>query len=212
MVWNLCPFKGYLVWGKARSHRVPNLGCRRAESLGWFDVSPNNSEGDVMYEWACCRDEAANHQSTIAVAFWIIQIVSVEECSSLMQNLRQIHCSACSVILNVVATQYTCSLNSVYHPHWRGQWSHHCSRMHIPVHSPWLPGYIDVEQTVFIILTMAELFLDRLCTCVYVNICMYIHNTQSIHIHIYIQMVPNFWLFGLKIFQLHDGVQAIHIQ
>ena len=34
--------------------------------------------------------------------------------------------------------------------------------MHIPVHSPWLPGYTDVVQTVLVILTMAGLFLDRL--------------------------------------------------
>ena len=32
-------------------------------------------------------------------AFWIIQIFSVEECSSLMQNLMQICCLTCSVIL-----------------------------------------------------------------------------------------------------------------
>ena len=103
-------------------------------------------------------------------AFWIIWIVSVEECSSLMQNWMHIHCSTCSVILNAMATQYTCSLNGVYHPHWLVQWSHHCSWMHIPVHSPWLPGYIDVTQTVLVIL-MAGLFLDRprVCVCVCIN-------------------------------------------
>ena len=42
-----------------------------------------------------------------AVAFCIIQIVSREECSSLTQNLIQICCSTCSVILNVMASQYT---------------------------------------------------------------------------------------------------------
>ena len=41
-------------------------------------------------------------------AFWIIRIVSVEECSSLMQNLIQIRCSTYSVVLNVTTTQYTC--------------------------------------------------------------------------------------------------------
>ena len=46
-------------------------------------------------------------------------------------------------------------------PHWLVQWSHHCSRMCIPVHSPWLPGYIDVTQTVLVILTIAGLFPDR---------------------------------------------------
>ena len=33
--------------------------------------------------------------------------------------------------------------------------------MRIPVHCPWLPGYIDVTQTIVVILTMAGLFLDR---------------------------------------------------
>ena len=101
--------------------------------------------------------EAANHQLPIAVAFWIIWIVSTEECSSLMQNLMYICCYTCSVILNVTATQYPCSLNSIYCPHW----SCHCSHMRIPVHLPWLPGYTYVVQTVLIILKMAELFPDR---------------------------------------------------
>ena len=33
--------------------------------------------------------------------------------------------------------------------------------MRIPVHSPWLLGYIDVMQAILIILTMAGLFPDR---------------------------------------------------
>ena len=97
-----------------------------------------------MHEWVCYHDEAANHQLPTAVAFWIIQIVSTQECSSLMQNLMQIRCSTYSVTLNAMATQCTCSLNSIYHPHWRVQWSHRCSRVCIPVHCPWLPGCIDV--------------------------------------------------------------------
>ena len=95
-------------------------------------------------------------------AFWIFQMLSAEECSSLMQNLMQIRCSAHWVILNVMTTQYTCPLNSIYRPHWLVMLSHHCSHMYIPVHSPWLPGYIDVVQTILVILTMAGLFLDRL--------------------------------------------------
>ena len=108
--------KVILLLGKARSHRAPNLGCREAESLGWFDVSPKNSARDVMHEQACCCDEAANHQLPIPAAFWIIRIVSTEECSNLMQNLMQIRCSTHLVILNAMATQYTCSLNGVYCP------------------------------------------------------------------------------------------------
>ena len=34
------------------------------------------------------------------------------------------------------------------------------------VHSPWLPGYIDVAQTILIISTMAGLLPDRLHTLV----------------------------------------------
>ena len=50
----------------------------------------------MMHEQAHCCDEAANHQLPVTVAFWIIWTVSMEECSSLMQNLMQIHCSTWS--------------------------------------------------------------------------------------------------------------------
>ena len=58
----------------------------------------------MMHELVCCRAEAANHLLSIAVAFWIIPIVSTEECSSLMQSWMHISCSIRSVILNVTAT------------------------------------------------------------------------------------------------------------
>ena len=168
MVWNLFPFKGNFSFGEVRSYRAPNLGCGGAESPGWFGVLPKNSAQDVIHECVCCLDEADIHQLPIVAAFWIIQIVSMEEFSSLTQNLMQIHCSTCSVILNLMTTQYTRSLNGVHSPHWLVQWCHHCSHMCIPVHSPWLPGYINVAQCVLIILTMAGLFLDR-PHCMYVN-------------------------------------------
>ena len=133
----------------------------------------------MTHEEACCPDEAANHQLPIVTAFWIIQIVSMEECSSLTQIWIQICCPTSSVIWNVTATQYTCSLNSVYRSHWLVQWSHHCSHMYIPVHPPWLPGYIDVMQTILIILTMAGLFPDRPHIYLYI---LYIY----VHILIYI--------------------------
>ena len=153
--------KVILVLGKVRSLRAPNLGCRGPASTGWFDVLPKTSAWNVMHERVHCCDEAANHQLPIAVTFWIIQIVSMEQCSSLMQNLMQIRWSTHSVILNVTASQYTCSLNVIYYPHWLVQWSRHCSCMCIPVHSPWLPGYMDVTQTILFMLTMVGLFLDR---------------------------------------------------
>ena len=61
----------------------------------------------------------------------------------------------------MTATQYTCSLNCIYLPHWLVQWSHHCLHMYIPVHSPWLPGYIDIMQTILIILTVVGPFPER---------------------------------------------------
>ena len=153
--------KVILIMGKARTCRVPNLGYSGAESPGWFDVSQKNSARDVMCEQASCPDEAANHQLPTAVAFCIIWIVSVEECSSLTQNWMQIHCYSHSAILNVTATQYTRSLSGVYRRPWPVQWSRHCSRTCIPVHSPWLPGYSDVVQTILVTLTLMGLFLDR---------------------------------------------------
>ena len=159
-VWNFFPFKGYLSFGKSQKLQ----STKKSESPGWFDVSQKDSVWDVMHEWALCRDEAANHQLPLATAFWIIQIVSMEECSSLTQNSMQICCSTHSVVLNAKAKQYTCSVSGIYHPHWLEQWNHHCSHMRIPVHSPWLTlmsGYTDVTQTVLIIVTMAGLFLGR---------------------------------------------------
>ena len=78
-----------------------------------------------------------------------------------MQNLVETHCSTHLIILNVMATQCKCSLNSVYYPQRLLQWSCHCSHMRIPVHSPWLPGYIYVAQTILFILTVARLCPDK---------------------------------------------------
>ena len=62
-------------------------------------------------------------------------------------------------------TQCICSHGGIYRPYWWVQWSHHCSCMWIPVHSPWLPGYIDVTEIVLIILMMTKLFPDRAYIC-----------------------------------------------
>ena len=123
--WEKPEVSGHQIWAVGGPNHVGGLMFRQ-----------KNSARDVMHEQACCRDEAANHQWPIAAASWIVWIVSVEGYSSLMQNLMQIHCSTCSVTLNAVATQDTCSLNNVYHSPWLVQWSCHCSHMHLPVHSP----------------------------------------------------------------------------
>ena len=108
--------KVILVLGKARSCRVSSLGYSGAESPGWFDVLPKNSAWDMMHEWVCCRDEAANHQLPIAPTFWIIWIISAEKCSSLMQNLMQSHFSTYSV-------SYTHLTLPTNNPWCRSRWS-----------------------------------------------------------------------------------------
>ena len=127
--------------------------CRPSRTWITFNTLLTIFEAFVPHFYLCY-----NH-CIVPESLWIIWIVSVEECSSLTQNLIQICCSTLSVILNVTATQCTCSLNGLYHPPWPVQWSHHCSCTHIPVHSPWRPGDISVMQT--IIVTMAGLVPDR---------------------------------------------------
>ena len=144
------------------------MGCRGAESPGWFDISQKNCEWDPMHEQVHCCDESANHRLPIVTTFWIIQIVSKKECClwgggklSLMQNLKQIHCSSHSVVLNAMAIEYICLLKGIYFPYWLVQWSHHCSCICIPIHSPWLPSYISAAQIILDILTMVGLWPDR---------------------------------------------------
>ena len=117
----------------------------------------------MMHEQVWCCDKAASQQVPKAVAFWIIWIVSMEKCSSLTQNFMQICCSTSSVILNVIATQYTCWLNGVYCPPLTSTVR---SSLFMHAHSSplsLLPGYIDAVQTVLVILSMAALFPDRPC-------------------------------------------------
>ena len=146
-----------------------------------------------MLWWSC--------QSPVAHSWGLLNHPNSyhRECSSLMQNWMKIRCSTCSVILNVTVTQYTCSLNGIYCPHWLVQWSCHFSHLCIPVHSLWLPGYMDVLQTILVILTMAGLFLNRpcfMCVCVYlythmficIHLYKHIHTLYITHTHIYIYL------------------------
>ena len=108
MVWNIFSFKGDFSLGKSQK----SYGAQSGLQWGWVTWAIWSSAKKL-----CTRSDVWEGAPT-AVAFWIIWIVSTEDCSSLMQNLMQIPCSTHSVILNVMATQYTCSLNNVYCPHW----------------------------------------------------------------------------------------------
>ena len=146
-----------LVFRRARSHRAPNVGCKR----GWIT-------------WVICcfaKKLYVRRFASIGVLSWQSCQSPVAHSCSLLSHLNSFcggmskpntkcdaDCLLYSVILNVMATQYTCSLSGIYHPHWLVAWSHHCSCIRIPVPSPWLSGYTDVVQTILVILTMAGFF------------------------------------------------------
>ena len=150
-----------------------------------------------MHEQAHCRDKAANHQLHVVTAFWIIWIVSGEECSSLMQNLMQIHCSTCSVILNATATHYTCSLNNIYCLHCPVQWVHiHactfqssllCCQV-TPCHTNHSccinNGWTFPGPTIYI--CMYAYTCMHAYTCVYMHICICMHVCTHTYICMYI--------------------------
>ena len=57
-----------LALGKARSRRVPNVAVGDLSHLGDL-MFCQKAVRDVMHEWACCHDKAANHQLPVAAAF-----------------------------------------------------------------------------------------------------------------------------------------------
>ena len=152
--------KVILDLGKARSHRAPNLGSRGAESPGWFDVSPKNCMRCDVWAgallWWSCQSPVAhscgllNHLNSFHEGMFKLNAKFDED--SLFYLLSHFECGG-----------HTVHMLSQWHllPHWLVQWSCHCSRMWIPVHSPWLPGYINIVQTILIILTMVGCFPDR---------------------------------------------------
>ena len=117
MVWKLFPFKGNFSFGKIRSHSAPSLGCRGLSHLGDLMFCKRTAQ-NMKHEWACCRDEAAKHQLPIVAAFWVMWIVSMEECSSLTQNLMQMR----SVILPYSLGHFECDGHTV----------HMLTRWHLP--------------------------------------------------------------------------------
>ena len=116
-VWSLFPFKGDFSFGKSQKLQGTKSGL-------WWGLS---HLGDLMFRkktlhetWCVSGCVVMNLPVTSCPFLWPSEssIQSMEECSSLMQNLMQTHCSTRSVILNATATPYTCSLNGVYCPHW----------------------------------------------------------------------------------------------
>ena len=100
-----------LILGKARSCRVPSLGCSR----GWvtwviwcFTKNLRTRQGALL--WWSCQSPVA-HRSRLLIhanSFYrgMFKLNAKFNADSLLY----------SVIFNVTATQYPCSLNSVYCP------------------------------------------------------------------------------------------------
>ena len=150
--------KVILVLGKARS-----TGCQIWAEEGL------SSLGELMF----CQKLCTRRDAWVGTLLWWSCPSAVAHSCHLLNHPDSFHWGMFrineefdadlllySVILNATATQYTYSLNGIYRPHRLVQWSH-CSHMCTPVHSPWLPGYINVVQTVLVLLTMVGLFPDR---------------------------------------------------
>ena len=117
---------------------------------------------DVMHEWAdvlswwSCQSPVAqscdllNHLNNFCGR--MSKLNTKCDANSLLYSLSHFECH--SLTVHMLTQQHL-------PPHWLVQWSRHCSHMHIPVHPPWLPGYIGALQTVLIMLTMVGLFPKR---------------------------------------------------
>ena len=84
--------------------------------------------------------------------------------NSFCGGMFKLHAKFDADLLLYLLNHFECDGHTVHmfsHPHWLVYWSHHFSCVNIPSYCPWLPGYMDMAQTVFVILTMAGLFLDR---------------------------------------------------
>ena len=170
-----------LVLGEARSCRVPNLACRGTQS-----------PGDLMFH----QKVYMRHDAWAgALLWWSCQTPAVFAHSCGLLNHPNSFCERMFKLMAKFDAElllyslscfewdgHTVHMLTQQHlwPHWLVQWSQHCSCMHIPVHSPWLSGYINVTQIVLVILTVPGLFLDRLYLSVYlyreihIYVCVYI--------------------------------------
>ena len=92
-----------------------------------------------------------------------------------------------SVILNVMAPQYTCSLHGIHHPHWLVQWSLHCSHMSIPVHSSLADRLHQCRTNCSCYINNGwTFFLDKPCVCM----CVYKISTVY-HSHYAVKLATN---------------------
>ena len=113
--------KVILVLWKATSLRAPHLGCKGAESPGWFDVLPK-----TLHEMWCLSGHIVGWSCQSPVAHSCGRLNHLNSFRGGMFKLNtkfNADLLLFSVILNAMATQYTCSLNGIYRLYWLVQWS-----------------------------------------------------------------------------------------
>ena len=151
--------KVILVLGKARSLRSPNLGCRRGwvswviwcftrqlcRRHAWVDMSWWSCQWPVAHSWGLRNHPNNFHRGMFKLntkfgANWLFCLLSHFECDD-----HTVHMLTQQHLLPPLTSRLKLSLFII------------C----IPVHSPWLPSYMDVPPTILIILTVAGLFPDR---------------------------------------------------
>ena len=160
IVWNLLSFKGDFSFGKSQKLQGAKSGLY-GDRITWVI-------------WCFAKILCAGHGAWVDLLWWSCQL-PVAHGYGLLSNLTSFHWGMFKLnatldtdLLLYLLSHFECDGHAVhmltqgdYLPHWLVQWSWHCSCMCIPVHSPWLPGYTDVMQTVLVVLTMAGLFSDR---------------------------------------------------
>ena len=122
--------KVLLVLGNIRSHRAPHLGCRGAESPGWFDVSQKklfmkrDAWAGVLLWWSC--------QSPVAHSCGLLNHPN-SFCGGMFKLTAKFHAEPLLYLLS----HFACDGHTVHmltqqrlHPHWLVQWCSHCSHMH----------------------------------------------------------------------------------
>ena len=117
MVWNPFPFKGDLSFRKIQKSQGTKSGL-----LGvWV----------TWVIWCFATKHCKRHDAWVgALPWWSCQLPVAHNCgllnhpNSFLRRMFKLNAKfdadsfLYSVILIVTATQYTCSLNGIYHPHW----------------------------------------------------------------------------------------------
>ena len=169
--------KVILVLGKARSHRVPNLGCKGAEFnvlrfCLWQAFQYVDRFQEILnHLWSICATLLFVLHCTNCITVCchcIIPNTLLNHPNSFCRGMFKLNTKFDANLLLYLLSHFDCDSHTVpmltqwcLPPHWPVQGSRHCSHLHISLHSPWLPGHINVMQTVLIMLTMAGLFTDR---------------------------------------------------